>query len=247
MCGRFNLTASGELIAEEFDLDEAPVLKPHFNIAPSQPIATVDLEPGTGRRRLLARNWGLLLETSEDAGSPSVGRRDPQGDLFPDLVRPAEAGRRHINARSESAARSPAFREAFARRRCLIPATGFYEWRKAAGARAQPWLFEMADGRPFAFAGLWQPATQSAPASCLILTTEPNALAASVHDRMPAILAREDYAAWLDPATTSATRLQPLMRPVPASTMRAFPVSAAVNNPAVDDPSCIAPVADDRG
>jgi putative SOS response-associated peptidase YedK len=247
MCGRFNLTAPGELIAEEFDLDEAPLLKPRFNIAPSQPIVTIDLLPGSGRRRLLERSWGLVLGTAESGRSRAAEPRDPQGDLFPDLVRPPEAGRHQINARSETAARSPAFREAFASRRCLIPATGFYEWRKASGTRPQPWLFQMADGRPFAFAGLWQPAQENgAPASCLILTTEPNALAREVHDRMPAILAPQGYTAWLDPAATSATQLGPLLRPYPPEAMSAFPVSPAVNNPATDDPSCIEPIPRDR-
>jgi putative SOS response-associated peptidase YedK len=101
----------------------------------------------------------------------------------------------------------------------------------------------MADSRPFAFAGLWEPAHASgALPSCLILTTEPNDLARGVHDRMPAIVAPEDYAAWLDPATTSATQLQPLLRVFPAQAMTAFPVGTAVNNPAVDDRSCIEPV-----
>ncbi len=235
MCGRFNLTASGELIAEELGLDEAPELKPRFNIAPSQPIATIGVQPRTGRRGLTERSWGLVLETRED--------RRRQQDLFPDLAGPPAAERRQINARSETAARSPAFREAFARRRCLIPATGFYEWRRAPGSRPQPWLFQRADGKPFAFAGLWQPAPASgASTSCLILTTEPNALAREVHDRMPVILAPEDYAAWLDPSTTSATRLQPLLRPFPPQAMSAFPVGTAVNDPAVDDPSCLEPV-----
>ncbi len=236
MCGRFNLTAAGEAIAEEFGLDETPLLKPRFNIAPSQPIVTIDVQPGTGHRSLAERRWGLLLET----------HADPQRVLFPEIVSAPAGERRQINARSETASRSPAFREAFAHRRCLIPATGFYEWRKAPGSRAQPWLFQMADGRLFAFAGLWQPPPEGgAPASCLILTTEPNDLARAIHDRMPAILAPEDYAAWLDPATTSAT-LQPLLRPFPAQAMSAFPVSTAVNNPAVDDRSCLEPVPSDR-
>ena len=105
----------------------------------------------------------------------------------------------------------------------------------------------MADGRPFAFAGLWEPERVSgASASVLILTTEPNELAREVHDRMPAILAPEDYSAWLDPATASAAQLQPLLRPFPAPAMTAFPVSTAVNDPAVDDRSCIEPAPRDR-
>jgi putative SOS response-associated peptidase YedK len=238
MCGRFNLTASPELIAEEFDLDEPPSLAPRFNIAPSQPVATISLQRATGRRDLVERSWGLVLETPADPRGA-----EPQGMLFPGLVGMPAGERRHINARSETAARSPAFREAFAHRRCLIPATGFYEWQRAPGSRPQPWLFQRTDGRPFAFAGLWQPAREEGgAASCLILTTEPNDLTREVHERMPAILAPEDYAAWLDPATTSAAQLQPLLRPFSAQAMSAFPVSSAVNNPATDDPSCITPV-----
>jgi putative SOS response-associated peptidase YedK len=222
MCGRFTLTASGEQIAEEFGLDEVPLLGPRFNIAPSQPIVTIGVDSEAGRRRLAERIWGFNLEggaTSRVAGA-----------------------RRFINARSETAARSPAFRQAFLQRRCLIPATGFYEWRKTPGSRAQPWLFQRTDGRPFAFAGLWQPVPEGSGAGCLILTTEANELAREVHDRMPAILRPEDFGAWLDTALGAAARLQPLLRPFPPQAMSAFAVSTAINNPAFDAPSCIAPV-----
>ncbi len=216
MCGRFNLTASGDEIAEEFGLDEVPALRPRFNIAPSQPIAVIGVQPRTGRRGLAELLWGFL---------------------------PARAGakpRRFINARSETAAHTPAFRDAFAQRRCLLPATGFYEWQRAARARPQPWLFRMADGRAFALAGLWEPSPGAdSPAGCLILTTEPNQLAREVHDRMPAILGPADYAAWLDPG---ATRAAELLRVFPAREMTGYPVSTAVNDPDHDDPSCLAPV-----
>jgi len=218
MCGRFNLTAPGEQIAEEFGLGEPPVLKPRFNIAPSQLIAVVGLQPKTGRRGLAELRWGLL---------PSGAR---------------EGDRRHINARSETAGVRPAFRGAFARRRCLIPATGFYEWKRVPGHKPQPWLLKLASGRVFAFAGLWEPAlAPGGTPSCTILTTEPNDLARQVHDRMPVILAAADYAPWLDPALTSGQDLEPLLRPFPATGMTAFAVTTAVNKPVVDDPSCIAP------
>ncbi len=246
MCGRFNLTAPGEMIAEEFGLDEAPLLAPRYNIAPSQPVATIGILPGAARRSLAQRIWGMALAARP---APEAKPAPRQGLLpgFPELRDAHQAGERGpINARSETAARSPAFRDAFARRRCLIPATGFYEWRKSPGSRPQPWLFQMELGGVFAFAGLWEPAHGSgAVARCLILTTEPNDLARMVHDRMPAILAPDDYASWLDPSTTSATQLQSLLRPFPAQSMRAFPVSPSVNNPTVDDRSCIEPVPDD--
>ncbi len=257
MCGRFNLTAPGDLIAEEFGLDETPALRPRFNIAPSQPVATIGVQPRTGRRGLAELHWGFVLALESPLahprgsppkarwhirGCPLEARRHPRG-LASGATGSQGGQRRYINARSETAGRSPAFRQAFAHRRCLIPATGFYEWQRAPGSRPQPWLFQMADGRPFAFAGLWEPAHASgALPSCLILTTEPNDLAREVHDRMPAIVAPEDYAAWLDPATTSATLLQPLLRVFPGQAMAAFPVGTAVNDPAVDDRSCIEPV-----
>ena len=218
MCGRFNQTASGEEIAEAFDLDEVPALSPRYNIAPTQPVAIVGAQPKTGRRGLTSLAWGLV----------------PLGSLG------GERG--FINARAETAWEKPSFREAFARRRCLVPATGFYEWQKTEGKRRQPWLLRLASGRVFAFAGLWEPpVTEGAPPTFAILTTEPNEIAGRVHDRMPAILDPADYAAWLDPAVAGALPVRTLLRPFPAGAMTAFPVSTAVNNPAFDDPSCLAP------
>jgi putative SOS response-associated peptidase YedK len=217
MCGRFNLTVSGEEIAEAFGLDEVPDVKPRYNIAPSQPVAVVGVQTATGRRGLAALRWGLV----------------PAGSLG------GERG--FINARAETAWERPSFSDAFARRRCLIPATGFYEWQPTGGKRRQPWLFQLASGRLFAFAGLWEPAVPAGgPATCTILTTEPNEIARPVHDRMPAILEPSDYARWLDPAKAPA-ELRPLLRPFPAGAMTAWPVTTAVNNPAFDDPSCLAP------
>ncbi len=220
MCGRFNLTADGEEIAEAFDLETVPELAPRFNIAPSQPIAAIGVQPRTGRRGLTQLLWGLAPKA-------------------------VPLSRRQINARAETAGRTPAFRDAFAHRRCLIPAPGFYEWQPSAGAR-RPWLLRMANGAVFAFAGIWEPPESPGEvASCAILTTEPNELARRVHDRMPAILDPADYAAWLDPSVTSSVRLAPLLRPFPSGAMTAFPVSAAVNNPAFDDPSCVLPASED--
>jgi putative SOS response-associated peptidase YedK len=218
MCGRFNQTASGEEMAEAFELDEVPSLTPRYNIAPTQPVPVVRLQSGTSRRALVTLKWGLV----------------PAGSLG------GERG--FINARCETAWERPSFREAFARRRCLVPATGFYEWQKTEGKRRQPWLLRLAAGGVFAFAGLWEPpAGDEVSATFTILTTEPNELAARVHDRMPVIVAPADYPAWLDAKVTSAPPLRALLRPFPGAAMTAFPVSTAVNNPAVDDPSCIAP------
>ena len=192
MCGRFNLTASGEEIAEAFGLDEAPELAPRYNIAPTQPVAVVRVE--AGRRRLGTLRWGLVPE-----GAP-------------------ETERGYINARAETAWQKPSFREAFARRRCLIPATGFYEWQRTT-ARRRPWLFALGSGRLFAFAGLWEPpAREGASPTCTILTTEPNDVTRPVHDRMPVILPPEGYARWVDPRPGDAVALRPLLVPFPPAT-----------------------------
>ena len=218
MCGRFNQTASGDEVAEAFGLDEAPELAPRYNIAPTQPVAVVGIQPGTGRRGLAMLAWGL------------VPRRSLGGE------------RGFVNARAETAWEKAAFREAFARRRCLIPATGFYEWQKLDPKRRQPWLLRLASSRVFGFAGLWEPppAAGGSP-TCTILTTEPNAIAAPIHDRMPVIVDPADYARWLDPVTTLPAEVGPLLRPYPAHLMTAFPVTTAVNNPAFDDPDCLTP------
>jgi len=218
MCGRFNLTASGEEIAEAFELNEVPELAPRYNIAPTQPVAVVRLEATTGRRRLSALRWGLVPE-----GSP-------------------ETDRGHINARSETAWHKPSFRGAFARRRCLIPATGFYEWQRTGTKRRRPWLFALGSARAFALAGLWEPpARDGAPTTCTILTTEPNDVTRPVHDRMPVILSPDDYTRWLDPRPGDAVALRSLLVPFPAGAMTARPVSSAVSNPRFDDPACLEP------
>jgi putative SOS response-associated peptidase YedK len=218
MCGRFNLTASGQEIAEALGLDEAPELAPRYNIAPTQPVAVVRVEAATGRRRLDTVRWGLVPE-----GAP-------------------ENERGHINARAETAWQKPSFREAFARRRCLVPATGFYEWQRTHARRRRPWLFALGSGRPFAFAGLWEPpARDGAPPTCTILTTEPNDVTRPVHDRMPVILSPGSYAPWLDPRPGDAVALRPLLAPFPAAAMTARPVSSVVNNARFDDPACLEP------
>jgi putative SOS response-associated peptidase YedK len=219
VCGRFNQTASGEEVAEAFGLDEAPELAPRYNIAPTQPIAVIGLQPKTGRRGLALLGWGLVPRSA-------LGKE-----------------RGFINARSETAWEKPAFSEAFLRRRCLIPTTGFYEWQKLDARRRQPWLIRLAAPGPFAFAGLWEPAAAlpGAGPTCTILTTEPNDVARPIHDRMPVILAPADYARWLDPAVEVAAEVRPLLRPFPAAAMTAYPVSTRVNNAAFDDPACLAP------
>jgi putative SOS response-associated peptidase YedK len=218
MCGRFNQTASGEEVAEAFGLDEVVPLAPRYNIAPTQAVAVIGVQPKTGRRGLALVTWGLVPQSA-------LGKQ-----------------RGLINARSETAWEKPSFSEAFARRRCLIPATGFYEWQRLDARRRQPWLIRLAAPGPFAFAGLWEPpaAVPGATPTCTILTSEPNEVARKVHDRMPVILDPADYALWLDPAVEVAAELRPLLRPFPAAAMTAYRVSTRVNNPAFDDPACLA-------
>jgi len=224
MCGRFTLTASGEEVAELFGLADPVALSPRYNIAPSQPVAVVRVDPD-GARRLSELTWGLRAPAALEGNRP------------------------FINARAETAGQRVPFRDAFRDRRCLVLASGFYEWegtprdrgRGHAGKKRQPWYFRRTDNRPFAIAGLWEP---SVPAegrgTCTLLTTRPNDLVAPVHDRMPVILGPEEAAAWLDGGRRTEAELRPLLRTFPASVLTAYQVGFAVNNAKFDDPSCIA-------
>lgn len=221
MCGRFTLIATGEEIAAHYDLPEAPFVAPRYNIAPTQPVAAVRLAPDSGEREFTHFQWGLVPSWSKD---PSVGSR-------------------MINARSETAAEKPSFRSAFKRRRCLIPASGFYEWQKTNGSK-QPIYIHAAEGKLLSFAGLWeywQSADGSELATCTILTTGPNDLMEPIHNRMPVVLEPDDYAMWLDPETP-ADQLMHLLRPVESEFLEAYPVSTLVNNPRNEDPAAIEPV-----
>jgi putative SOS response-associated peptidase YedK len=149
-----------------------------------------------------------------------------------------------INARAETAAEKPSFRSAFRKRRCLVLADGFYEWQKAGGKK-QPYLFRLAGGEPFAFAGLWEHWGKDGKGidSCTILTTDPNGLVKPLHDRMPVILSPRDFDLWLDPKVEKGPELQALLRPYPAETMTAYPVGLRVNSPRSNDAACVAPLA----
>jgi putative SOS response-associated peptidase YedK len=149
------------------------------------------------------------------------------------------------NARSETVATKPTFRDAFKRRRCLVLADGFFEWVPVSG-RKQPHYFRRWDAGPFAFAGLWdrwKDPDGGSVQSCTILTTEANELVKPVHERMPVILAPADFGAWLDPKTQGGPDLQALLRPFPAEAMTAYPVGLRVNNPKHDDAECVLPLA----
>ncbi|HEX6384082.1 MAG TPA: SOS response-associated peptidase [Anaerolineae bacterium] len=221
MCGRFTLTASGETLAEAFDLPDVPPVAPRYNIAPTQPIVAVRLSPNSGKREFTFFHWGLIPSWSKDV----------------------KIGSRLINARSETVTEKPSFRSAFKRRRCLIPATGFFEWQRQ-GNKKQPMYIQVKDSQVFAFAGLWETwygADGSEIDSCTILTTEPNDLVRDIHNRMPVIIEPVDYSMWLDPGANPEDGLH-LLRPYPADQMLALPVSPVVNNPNNDTPECIAPL-----
>ncbi len=221
MCGRFTLTQPAR-IAAKFGLDNlAPVepefYTPRFNVAPTERIVVI---PTSDMQREARRmRWGLIPRWAKDA---SIGAR-------------------LINARSESVDSKPAFRAAFRQRRCLIPADGFYEWLQTARGK-QPYRLMLASGELFAFAGLWErwrDAQGEAVDSCCIITCEPNELAAKFHDRMPVIIAPDDYETWL---TGTPEQALSLLRPYPPEAMRAYPVSAKVNRPGYDTPELIEPL-----
>jgi putative SOS response-associated peptidase YedK len=226
MCGRFALTTSGATLAEEFEVDTTSTkmmsaLGPRYNIAPTQPVVAVRLEPKSGERELVFFQWGFIPAWAKD---PKIGAR-------------------MINARSESVAEKPAFRAAFKRRRCLIPADGFYEWQRQDGKK-QPLYIHSSNNHVFAFAGLWetwQGADGSEIDSCTILTTEANDLVRPIHDRMPVIIEPDDYNLWLEP-DPDPKQAYHLLRPYPAEKMAVYPVSTRVNSPKYDDLECIAPL-----
>jgi len=227
MCGRFTLAASPTALASLFDLDAAllPPLAPRYNIAPTQAVAVVRAAPGDGRREMVLLRWGLIPSWAKD---PSVGSK-------------------MINARSETITERPAFRVAFRRRRCLVPADGFYEWRREDGKK-QPYHITLADHRPFAVAGLWErwkAPTGDVVESCTLLTTDANDLVRPLHDRMPVILAPADYALWLDPDVTDPILPEQLLHPFPPAAMALRPVSTRVNSVRNDDPGCIAPIGEE--
>jgi putative SOS response-associated peptidase YedK len=219
VCGRFTLSRPAE-VAAEFGLPDVPELPPRYNIAPTQPVVVVR-EIATLGRVLETRLWGLV----------------------PHFARDPRAGARLINARAETAAERPSFREAFRRRRCLVPADGFYEWGTRGGERLP---FHVAPAGPglFAFAGLfehWEGPGGAVVDSCTILTTRANARVAVLHDRMPVIVERPHHARWLDPSLHDPEPLRALLEPLPDDRIVIRPASPRVNDVRNDDPACLTP------
>jgi putative SOS response-associated peptidase YedK len=223
MCGRYRLSRRKQIIAEHFDATPfEDDWDPRYNIAPRQPVPVIRQHPKEPERVMSLMKWGLIPAWSKDASGAA----------------------RMINARSETAATLPAFRDTFKSRRCIVPADGFYEWVRA-GKTKQPYCFEVNDGGLFAFAGLWErwkdPNGQWIK-SCSILTTTPNSVTCAVHDRMPVILHPHTYDLWLDPGMTDTATVAELLCPFDARLMRSYPVTSRVSQVQNDDAECAKPV-----
>jgi putative SOS response-associated peptidase YedK len=222
MCGRFTLKTPAPVLARAFDLTDVPELPARYNIAPTQGVAVI--RASADGRRLDMLRWGLI----------------------PAWVKELSKAPTLVNARVDTLMEKPSFRGAFRSRRCLIPADGFFEWKSLHGKK-QPMYFSLNEGTPFALAGLWERwegPDGTVIESCTTLTTEPNAVVADIHDRMPVILPPEAYALWLDPRVTDPRKLQSLLGPYPAEAMRVHPVSPRVNAATAEGADCIAPVAE---
>jgi putative SOS response-associated peptidase YedK len=230
MCGRFTLFESSEVLSKDFGAPIRFDLAPHYNIAPSQQVVVVRNRPDSGEREFALLRWGLIPSWSKD---PAIGYK-------------------MINARSETAPEKPSFRNAFKYRRCLVPASGFYEWQKQ-GKTKQPYYISLREKRGglrpvMAIAGLWErwdghspeEGTEGAPIeSCTVLTTEANETVAPIHDRMPVIVAPENYDLWLNPSEKDTEAVRALLAPFPPEKMEARSVSRRVNDPSADSASLL--------
>lgn len=214
MCGRFVLNETPKKLAEHFHLTGDMDFQPSWNIAPSTKIISVTANQ-EGNRGLLKMRWGLIPSWAKDA---SIGNK-------------------LTNARGETVAEKPSFRSAFRSRRCIIPASGFYEWETENGIK-QPWYISLKSGDPMAFAGLWEtwrtPEGESLE-SCCIITTSPNSLMEQIHDRMPVILPSEQWDSWLSPQDRQAEKLQQLICPHDSESMQAWPVTRELNKVGLRD------------
>jgi putative SOS response-associated peptidase YedK len=220
MCGRYSLTTELDRAISHFQAEPLVKLAPRYNIAPTQPVPVVHQNLDNHRRELTLMHWGLIPSWSRD---PNIGAR-------------------LINARSETVAEKPSFRNAFRRRRCLLPATGFYEWQQLTKGK-QPFNCCREDGGLFALAGLWE--TWQGPngeeiESCTILTKAADELMQPIHDRMPVVVSPDDYQSWLD-AQTNPVQLHALINASTLAVMYLYPVSSKVNRAQYDAPDCLEP------
>lgn len=222
MCGRYTLIAPPEEVQELFGAVEAHQAPPRYNIAPSQPILIVR-EDQPGVRRLVLVRWGLIPGWAKD---------------------PTKLANL-INARSETAVEKPSFRTAMRHKRCLIPASGFYEWQKRKGTRSQPYLIRPPSGDLVAFAGIWEDWTDpdgGVIETAAILTTAANRTLSPIHDRMPAVVRPEDFALWLDTRSVDAKAAASILKPAPEDTFEAVAIGTRVNTVGQDDPGIQTPI-----
>ena len=222
MCGRYAFFSPAEAVKRIFALDEVPELEPRYNISPTQPVPAVRAGE-EGARAFAMLHWGLV----------------------PKWAKERAIGNRMINARSESLAEKPSFRDAFRKRRCLVLADGWYEWQVTPDGK-QPWFIRMKDARPLAFAGLWErwkdPKDGALLESCTIVTTDASQSIRKIHERMPVVLAEADRDRWLDTAFSETDKLSELLRPYEPKALEAWPVSRQVNAPKNQGPELIASV-----
>ncbi len=215
MCNRYRLTHSKQYLAERLQAGDEIENRPRLNIAPTQPVVTVRRELGKKTRKFTTMRWGLIPSWAKDMSIRT----------------------QTLNARSETVTTKPAFREPILTKRCLIPADGFYEWKKT-GSVKQPYCFEVGEGELFALAGLWDqwksPEGQIIE-SCTILTTTPNSLVEDMHDRMPVIVPPDKYDVWLDPDVNDFEVIRDILKPYDVNLMRRYPVSRKLNNSKIDD------------
>lgn len=229
MCGRYQNRAEKQRIAEAFRVGIPPAfdILPLYNIAPQTDQPIVRLNRDNSERELALLRWGLV----------------------PFFAKDSKFGYSAVNARAETVTTSPTFREAMKRRRCLVPATGFYEWQKIGNKTKQPWMIELPNGEIFAFAGLWDRWKDRTIGNVLdtytIITTDPNELVQPLHDRMPVILSPSDYDRWLDPGDPERLPTD-LLRPFPAEQMTAWKVSSAVGNTKNDSPEIRLPITEEQ-
>ncbi len=221
MCGRFTLRTPTPVLMKEFRVTAAPEMRPRFNIAPTQDVAVVR-QDADQHRQLLTMRWGLVPSWAKDL---SIGNR-------------------MINAHSETAATKPSFRAAMKRRRCLVVADGYYEWKRV-GKKKQPYYIRLNDERPFAMAGLWEtwqdPGRAAPLLTCTILTTSSNELTRELHDRMPVILQKPMWDVWCDVEQVPPDELEPLLVPYESAAMQMEQVSDYVNNARHEGPQCVEP------
>jgi putative SOS response-associated peptidase YedK len=228
MCGRYTLSTPADLLADLVEVPSNFDLVRRYNIAPTQEAPVIrSAGPSPTPRELAFLRWGLVPFWAHDA---SVGNK-------------------MINARAETVADKPSFRSSFRKRRCIVPADGFYEWQKT-GRRKQPYFFRLKSRQPFGMAGLWDRWEKSASEpleTFTILTTRANSLVGAAHHRMPVILSRSQIDLWLDPEANVASDFGDFWQPYPDVEMEGIPVSTWVNNPGNDGPRCIEPVANSEG